>query len=59
MGLYTRNTVLGERSGSIDHGRGSVDYRYSVDLGRDSVIDPTDIQAILLKKQKEAKPLYR
>lgn len=72
MGLYTRNNYLSERSSSIDHSRGSVDYSSEdftrnvhvgnglhVDLGRDSVIDPTDIQAILRKKQKETRILYR
>lgn len=70
MGIYTRNTI-NERSNSIDIHRASIDFGEDymrnvhigngihVDLGRDSVIDPTDIATILRKKQKENKPVYR
>ncbi|WAR02270.1 hypothetical protein MAR_008828 [Mya arenaria] len=73
MGIYSQSGTLVSRPSSIDIRRQSLDRRASLDLysdeglkdlsrglslGRDSVIDPTDITAILHKKKKERQPFY-
>lgn len=69
MGLYSQNSVENIHYKNNIRRRSSLDFlgvddlvKYDIsklDLGRDSVIDPTDIAAILNKKQKEKRPLYR
>lgn len=69
MGIYSQNSIGNFEYMNNMRRRSSLDFlgtddfaKYDVsklDLGRDSVIDPTDIAAILRKKNKEKKVLYR
>ncbi|XP_052798096.1 uncharacterized protein LOC128230117 isoform X1 [Mya arenaria] len=74
MGKYSQSGTLASRPSSINIRRQSLDRRPSLDmlsddglkdlshglnLGRDSVIDPIDLSAILHKKKKEGQPFYR
>lgn len=67
MGLYTQNSVVSDNNNI--RRRTSIDFLGvdefvknggpKIDIGRDSVIDPTDIAAILRKKEKEKRYCYR
>jgi len=74
MGIYSQSNNLSRQSSAVDlkrqfsadrrrssdgFGDGFSDLGRGLDLGRDSVIDPTDITAILHRRQKQKSCLYR